>query len=186
MDNFIDSLRDNPGKTFILGFSAIAATWGIVSGIQTGKFNPDPKQAALEASLTADVERDTRIKTSTEKANARYDRNCTGVFQFRVNENVYAPLTEGVGVLSGDFAQRVDRLKSTKQPVPKPARTDYLPAGMEVCDAYGNTAILEGTGKTGEALITDIASTGDQGRIKSMTDRYPGFKPNLVKSNTNN
>lgn len=183
MDNFIDSLRDNPGKAFVLGLSAIATSWGLVLGIQSGKFNPDPKQAALEASLTADVERQTRIATAAEKANARYDRNCTGVFMFRTNEDVYAPLTEGVGVLSGDFAQRAAKLKAAGKPVPKPAKTDYLPAGMEVCDAYGNTAILEGEGKAGEALITDIASTGDQSRVKSMTDRYPGFKPNLVKSN---
>ena len=31
---------------------------------------------------------------------------------FRTNENVYAPLTAGVGVLSGDFAQRADKLKA--------------------------------------------------------------------------
>jgi hypothetical protein len=184
MENFVDDLRDNPGRAIVLGFSLMATVWGISSGLKTGKFNPDPKQTQLEQSLTHDAERDQSIKTGMEKANDRYDRNCTGVFQFRTNENVYAPLTEGIGVLSGDYATRADRLRASKHPVPRPTKADYLPAGMEVCDAYGNTAYLEAVqGSNGVAVMTDLVPTGDQGRIKSMTDRYPGFKPNSLKAN---
>jgi hypothetical protein len=184
MMNFLDGLRDRPGRAAILLFSLGATIWGIGSGMQTGKFNPDPKQAAIEARLTADVQRTTDIDAATEKANARYDRNCEGIFTFDSNAQTYSPLTKEVPITTGDYAARVSSLKAAKKPIPVPQLTDFIPAGMEVCDAYGNTGYMEvvaGKG-SGAAVVTDIAKTGDLKRIESMLKRNPGYKPALIKS----
>jgi hypothetical protein len=184
MMNFFDGLRDRPGRAAILLFSLGAAVWGIASGMQTGKFNPDPKQAAIEARLTADVQRNTDVVSATEKANARYDRNCEGIFTLDSNAQTYSPLTNHVPIGTGDYAARVINLRAAKKPIPSQQLTDFIPAGMEVCDAYGNTGYMEvvaGKGN-GAAVVTDIAKTGDLTRIESMLKRNPGYKPALIKS----
>jgi hypothetical protein len=184
MLNSFDQLRDNPGKTLILGFSLLATIWGITTGFQSGKFNPDPKQAAIEARLTADVQRNTDVESATEKANGRYDRNCEGIFTLDSNAQTYSPLTKDFPITTGDYASRVARARATKSAVPAPKPSDLIPVGMEVCDAYGNTGYMDlvaGRGN-GSAVVTDIAKTGDLTRIDSMLKRNPGYKPSLIKS----
>jgi hypothetical protein len=181
MMNFFDGLRDRPGRTAILLFSLGATVWGIGSGMQSGKFNPDPKQAAIEARLTADVQRNTDVVSATEKANARYDRNCEGIFTLDSNAQTYSPLTKDVPIATGDYAARVIKLRAAKKPIPAPSLTDFIPAGMEVCDAYGNTGYMEQVKANAPSVVTDIAKTGDQKRIESMLKRNPGYKPSLIK-----
>lgn len=160
--------EDNPFGV-IVGFVSLAAiVGGIGIGAARGSFNPDPQQVELEARQKSEKIREQQASI----ANARFDAGCEGVFYFKPKSSVYQPLTEGTGVLSGAFWQRWQSAKGVK---PKPAATDYLPAGTVVCDTYGNTGILQPSDR-GFAVVGDLVNTSDRGRIKKMMERYPAAK----------
>ena len=109
-------------------------------------------------------------------ANDRFDAGCEGVFYLKPDASTYQPLTEGEGVLSGEYWKRWNKAKGNK---PKANSTDFLPAGTTVCDAYGNVGILAKQSKP-YAVVTDLLNTPDQKRITAMMKRYPSANRPLV------
>ena len=160
----LEHAMDDPKGTAIACISALAVIGGITIGIQRGAFNPDPNQQRLETKQ----QNHALQKQSIALANERFDAGCEGVFYMQPGKNVYQPLTEGEGVISGAFWERWNKAKTK----PKANITDYLPAGTTVCDAYGNVGILAKTDRP-HAVVTDLLNTPDQKRITKMMLRYP-------------
>jgi hypothetical protein len=164
MHPLLDHLADDPKGAAIGLISALAIIGGIGLGIQRGAFNPDPLQAKLETKQ----QNHALQKQSIALANDRYDAGCEGVFYMKPGSATYQPLTEGAGVLSGEFWSRWNKAKVK----PKPNATDYLPAGTTVCDAYGNVGILAKQALP-HAVVMDLLNTPDRTRITAMMKRYP-------------
>lgn len=164
MNLFLEQLADDPKGTAIGCISCLAILGGLTIGLQRGAFNPDPMQQQLESKQQTHALQ----KLSIGMANERFDAGCEGVFYMKPGANTYQPLTEGVGVVSGEFWMRWNKAKTK----PKPNITDYLPAGTTVCDAYGNVGILAKESKP-HAVVTDLLNTPDQNRITAMMKRYP-------------
>jgi hypothetical protein len=163
MNLLIEQLLDDPKGTAIGCISALAILGGLTIGIQRGAFNPDPMQQRLESKQ----QNHALQKQSIALADERFDAGCEGVFYMKPGASTYQPLTEGVGVVSGEFWMRWNKNRKLK-----PNQTDYLPAGTTVCDAYGNVGILAKQSKP-YAVITDLLNTPDQKRITAMMKRYP-------------
>jgi hypothetical protein len=163
MNLLIEQLLDDPKGTAIGCISALAILGGLTIGIQRGAFNPDPMQQRLESKQ----QNHELQKQSIALADERFDAGCEGVFYMKLGASTYQPLTEGVGVLSGEFWMRWNKNRKLK-----PNQTDYLPAGTTVCDAYGNVGILAKQSKP-YAVVTDLLNTPDQKRITTMMKRYP-------------
>lgn len=164
MDRLLEQLADDPKGTAIGIISALAIVGGIGIGISRGAFNPDPLQAQIESKQQAHALQ----KQSIALANDRYDAGCEGVFYLKPDASTYQPLSEGTGVLSGEYWKRWNKAKVK----PQPNVTDYLPAGTTVCDAYGNVGVLAKTDKP-YAVVTDLLNTPDRKRITAMMKRYP-------------
>jgi hypothetical protein len=164
MNILLEQLADDPKGAAIGLISVLAIVGGIGIGISRGAFNPDPLQAQLETKQ----QNHALQKQSIALANDRYDAGCEGVFYMKPGSAIYQPLTEGAGVLSGEFWSRWNKAKVK----PKPTATDYLPAGTTVCDAYGNVGILAKQSKP-FAVVTDLLNTPDRSRINAMMKRYP-------------
>jgi hypothetical protein len=164
--NFLkEQFEDQPIGTILAVVSCCAVLLGIVQGVNRGAFKPDALQQTLETrQQTAAIQ-----KQTIALANDRYDAGCEGVFYLKPGTSVYQPLTEGSGVLSGEYWNRWNKAKV--KPTPNP--TDYLPSGTTVCDAYGNVGILATTEKGKPALVTDLLNTPDRKRINAMMNRYP-------------
>ena len=163
MNLLIEQLLDDPKGTAIGCISALAILGGLTIGIQRGAFNPDPMQQRLESKQQNQALQNQLIALADE----RFDAGCEGVFYMKPGASTYQPLTEGVGVVSGEFWMRWNKNRKLK-----PNQTDYLPAGTTVCDAYGNVGILAKTDRP-YAVVTDLLNTPDQKRITAMMKRYP-------------
>ena len=164
--NFLqDQFADNPIGTGLAVVSCCAVLLGIVQGVNRGAFKPD----ALQQSLETRQQNAAIQKQTIALANDRYDAGCEGVFYLKPGSATYQPLTEGTGVLSGEYWKRWAASKGKAQP----AATDYLPAGTSVCDAYGNVGLLTTEKKGKPAVITDLLNTPDRKRINAMMSRYP-------------
>ena len=162
---WLDRALENPTGTAIALLSSAAVITGLGIGIHRGAFNPDPLQQQLEAKQ----QNHALQKQAIALANDRFDTGCEGVFYLKPGSSTYQPLTENVGVLSGEYWQRWNKAKLK----PKPNPTDYLPAGTTVCDAYGNVGILIPDPKKGHATVSDLLNTPDRNRITAMMNRYP-------------
>lgn len=164
--NFLkEQFEDQPIGTILAVVSSCAILLGIVQGVNRGAFKPDALQQTLETrQQTAAIQ-----KQTIALANDRYDAGCEGVFYLKPGTSVYQPLTEGSGVLSGEYWNRWNKAKVK----PVPSATDYLPANTTVCDAYGNVGILANTEKGKPAVIADLLNTPDRKRITAMMKRYP-------------
>jgi hypothetical protein len=165
MNPWLDRALENPTGTAIALLSSAAIVTGLGIGIHRGAFNPDPLQQQLEAKQ----QNHALQKQSIALANDRFDAGCEGVFYLKPGSSTYQPLTENVGVLSGEYWQRWNKAKLK----PKPNPTDFLPAGTTVCDAYGNVGILIPDPKKGHAIVSDLLNTPDRNRITAMMNRYP-------------
>jgi hypothetical protein len=164
MNIFLERFADDPKGTAIALVSAAAIVTGLGIGFHRGAFNPDPLQQRLEAKQ----QNHALQKQSIALANERYDAGCEGVFYLKPGSSTYQPLSEGTGVLSGEYWNRWNKAKTK----PQPNATDYLPAGTTVCDAYGNVGILAKLDKP-HAVVTDLLNTPDRSRIAAMMKRYP-------------
>ncbi len=166
--NFLkEQFEDQPIGTILAVVSGCAILLGIVQGVNRGAFKPDALQQTLESrQQSAAIQ-----KQMVSLANDRYDAGCEGVFYLKPGNSTYQPLTEGMGVLSGEYWNRWNKAKANGKPKPNP--TDYLPAGTAVCDAYGNVGLLATLEKGKPAVVTDLLNTPDRKRIESMMKRYP-------------
>jgi hypothetical protein len=173
--NFLkEQFEDKPIGTILAVVSSCAILLGLVQGVNRGAFKPDALQQTLETrQQTAAIQ-----KQTIALANDRYDAGCEGVFYLKPGTNSYQPLTEGTGVLSGEYWRRWNQAKVK----PTPNATDFLPAGTSVCDAYGNVGILATTEKGKPAVVADLLNTPDRKRINAMMNRYPTAKRPQVGS----
>jgi len=113
-----------------------------------------------------------------EVADERYRNNCTVIFSLNQTGH-YTAISEGDPILKGELASLYRGKKLNLRKMPKSA---FLPAGMTVCDAYGNTAkLVTDPNLNGLAVARDLANTGDQTLIKSAMDRARGIYSNPVK-----
>lgn len=111
-------------------------------------------------------------------ANKRYEGGCTVIFSLN-QQGHYTAITEGEPILKGEFAAKYRGKNFDVRNLPKNV---FLPAGMSVCDAYGNTAKLAKDPTLNNiAVATDIANTGDQRLIKSAMDRARGIYTNPIR-----
>jgi hypothetical protein len=165
MNPYLDRALENPTGTAIALLSTVAIVAGLGIGIQRGAFNPDPLQQQIESKQ----QNHALQKQAIALANERFDAGCEGVFYLKPGSSTYQPLTENVGVLSGEYWHRWNKAKTKLNPGP----TDYLPAGTTVCDAYGNVGILIPNSKKGHAVVSDLLNTPDRNRISAMMNRYP-------------
>lgn len=161
----LDQLLENPIGTAIGGISLISIIGGLAMGTAKGSFNPDPAQTKLEGLQQASELR----KQSIEMANQIYDAGCEGVFYLKAKADAYQPLSKGTGILSGEYWKRYNAAPGAK---PAPNVTDYLPAGTNVCDAYGNAVTLSESPKGFGTVGNDLVNTPDRSRIDKMMARY--------------
>jgi hypothetical protein len=113
-----------------------------------------------------------------EVADERYRNNCTVIFSLNQTGH-YTAISEGDPILKGELASLY---RGKKFDVRRMPRSAFLPAGMTVCDAYGNTAKLVTDPNLNRlAVARDLANTGDQALIKSAMDCARGIYSNPVK-----
>lgn len=113
-----------------------------------------------------------------EVADDRYRNNCTVIFSLN-QQGHYTAITDGEPVLKGELAPKYRGKKFDVRTLPKNA---FLPAGMTVCDAYGNTAKLApDPNLNGLPVSRDLANTGDQALIKSAMERAKGIYTNPIR-----
>ncbi|MBD1842134.1 hypothetical protein H6F89_01645 [Cyanobacteria bacterium FACHB-63] len=113
-----------------------------------------------------------------EVADDRYRNNCTMIFSLN-QQGHYTAISEGDPILKGELAARY---RGKRFDLRKIHPFTFLPAGMTVCDAYGNTAkLVKDKNLNGIAVARDLANTGDQALIKSAMERARGIYSNPVK-----
>jgi hypothetical protein len=114
----------------------------------------------------------------TEVADERYRNNCTVIFSLN-QANHYTAISEGDPILKGELAPKYRGKPLDVRSMPRSA---FLPAGMTVCDVYGNTAkLVINSNLNGLAVARDLANTGNQALIKSAMERAKGIYSNPVK-----
>lgn len=156
--------QDNPTKFVLAGISGTAVLLSLVMGFSRGAFSPSITQSRIEDAQQSNELR----KQLIDIANDRFDAGCEGVFYLKPGTATYQPLTEGSGVLSGEFWQKWNKNNKLK-----PNKTDYLPAGTTVCDGYGNVGTLTPNKEKGHATVGELLNTPDRNRITAMMKRYP-------------
>lgn len=112
-----------------------------------------------------------------EIAEARYRNGCEMIFSLN-QAGHYTALTEGEPVLKGELARQFRGKKIDFDRLPP---SNFLPAGMTVCDALGNTAILkQDPTRNNLPTIRDLASTGNQELIAAAKKKAPGIRTNSI------
>lgn len=113
-----------------------------------------------------------------EVADERYRNNCTVIFSLN-QQGYYTAISEGVPTFKGELASKYRGKKINLRTMSKEV---FLPAGMTVCDVYGNTAkLIADPNLNGIAVARDLANTGDQALIRSAMQRAKGIYSNPVK-----
>lgn len=105
-------------------------------------------------------------------AEARYNDGCLLVLSFD-DKRRYKVLTVGSPVIDGNVKLRL-------RPGAKPPISAVLPAGSTVCDAYGNTSILE-TDEDGYPIVKTIASTPNQAIVLKAMQKVRGIRSEVLK-----
>lgn len=113
-----------------------------------------------------------------EVADERYRNNCVMIFSLD-REGFYTAITEGDPILKGELASRYRGKKIDLRKMPQSA---FLPAGMTLCDPFGNTAkLVKDPNLNGLAVARDLANTGDPALIQSAMERARGIYSHPVK-----
>ncbi|MDV3349929.1 hypothetical protein QGP82_14585 [Leptothoe sp. LEGE 181152] len=124
--------------------------------------------ASQQVELNQQLASETSRKQFEELANLRYDGYCEAIFTLD-KEGIYTALTPGKPVIKGDavayFRENPDATLS---------RSNVLPAGTPVCDAYGNTALIQETAQI--PVVGPLASTSDRVRIETFIEENGGSK----------
>ena len=139
----------------------------------------------LRESLKAEQQDNQRLQTEQlvseqrrEIAEERYRNHCTMIFSLN-QTNHYTAITDGEPVLKGELAKLYRGKKFNIRTLPKNA---FLPAGMDVCDAYGNSAkLVPDLALNGLAVARDLANTGNQDLINAAKSRDRGIYSNPVR-----
>ena len=107
-------------------------------------------------------------------ANERYQKGCEMVLSFDVIGQ-YKALSVGSPVIDGNVASKVRNLSPKNLPL-----SAVLPAGSTVCDAYGNTAVLENNAQ-GFPVVLSIASTADRELVAKAMQRVRARRAGVLK-----
>ena len=107
-------------------------------------------------------------------ANARYEAGCEMVISFEVGGQ-YKVLSVGSPVIDGNVASKIKNLPTDKLPL-----WAVLPEGSTVCDAYGNTAILEANGQ-GFPVVKTIAATTNLDLVRKAMERVKARRAGALK-----
>lgn len=126
--------------------------------------------AAHQVELNQQLASETARQQFQEIANLRYDGYCEAVFNLN-KQGVYTALTPGQPVIKGDVAEQFRKNPNALKSL---GRAHVLPAGTPVCDAYGNTALIEESGEL--PVIGAIAATSDRVRIENFIEDNDGSK----------
>ena len=142
--------------SFILGGLALIAavpSLGDAQGV-LGQFQSMREQSNQDVAAHAELMLDQEAaKAAAEIANERYLTGCQPVVDWA--QIHYVSLVENEVVLD----------PITKFPIPK---------GTVVCDANGNTAIIQGN-EQGWPVAQSFAFTGDQGIVRQRLSQFPQF-----------
>ena len=139
----------------------------------------------LRASMQAEQQDNQRLQTEQlvseqrrEIAEERYRNNCIVIFSLNQKDH-YTAITDGEPILKGELAKLYRGKKIDIRTLPRSA---FLPAGMDVCDAYGNTAklVIDPT-LNGLAVARDLANTGNRDLINAAKNRDRGIYSNPVR-----
>lgn len=146
---------------------AILAVGAVVSAVPSldgakgivGNFNDLRRQSNKDVAAFNDLMLDQEAAAAAaEIANERYQTGCQPVVDW--GQIHYVSLVENEVVLD----------PITKFPIPK---------GTVVCDANGNTAIIQ-ENEEGWPVAQSFAFTGDQGIVRQRLSQFPQFQNNMV------
>jgi hypothetical protein len=157
-------IKRNPTEAAIAA-GAVGLLLANLGGIRQ-TLNQMESQRAIATANTLQIQQmqltEQKKEELQEIANARYDSGCEMVVSSADRRN-YKALVENGPVRDGGVAHLYKRVKN-------PPVGAYLPAGMTVCDAYGNTAIIANN-MDGWPVATEFATTTDKQRIAAAMDR---------------
>lgn len=111
---------------------------------------------------------------------ARYERDCE-LIRNLTKDNTYTALGVGLPVIKGDYVEYYRENPVVLSALP---HGHVLPAGMEVCDAYGNTTRLDLSADpalNGLPVAMVIATTTDKSVVNARIEREDSdaIKPNV-------
>lgn len=118
--------------------------------------------ATTQAEVNEQLAQAVALESFHDLANLRYDGYCEAIFNLN-SEGTYTALTPGQAVIKGDTA---DQFRNNPAALKSLSREHVLPAGVPVCDAYGNTALIEESEDL--PVIGAIAATNDKARIEQF------------------
>lgn len=138
----------------------------------------------LRESFKAEQQDNQRLQTEqlisqqrSEIAEERYRNHCTVIFSLN-QKGHYTAITDGDPILKGELAQQYRGKTFDVRTLP---RNVFLPAGMEICDVYGNTATLVSDPLlNGLPVARDLAHTGNPDLINAAKQRERGIYSNPV------
>jgi len=107
-------------------------------------------------------------------ARSRYEAGCEMVISFDVSGQ-YKVLSVGSPVIDGNVASKIRNLPTEKLPL-----SAVLPAGSTVCDAYGNTSVLENNVQ-GFPVVLSLASTADRELVAKAMQRVRARRAGVLK-----
>ncbi|MCU0552111.1 MAG: hypothetical protein MUC48_22475 [Leptolyngbya sp. Prado105] len=139
----------------------------------------------LRASLKVEQQDNQRLQTEQlvseqrrEIAEERYHNNCTVIFSLNQKDH-YTAITDGEPVFKGELAKLY---RGKKLDIRALSKSAFLPAGMEICDVYGNTAkLMPDPALNGLPVARDLANTGNQDLINAAKKRDRGIYSNPVR-----
>ena len=170
--NFKDFIDEHRLECVLAGGAAVMAllNLGDIRSYMTANTQLRQSVAAHQLALNQQLASETARKQFEELANLRYDGYCEAVFNLN-KEGIYTALTPGQPVIKGDVAEQFRKNPKALQSL---GRSHVLPSGTPVCDAYGNTALIEDSGEL--PVIGAIAATSDRDRIDQFIENNGGSK----------
>ena len=169
-------IKRNPIQSGLAGAAIVVCLLNLGPISEALRQNANQREvlgAANRAITEIQLSEQQRLKLA-EIANQRYDAGCEIV----INGNdrpQYTALNPGDPVLDGAY-----------EPAPGLPPNAYLPAGVVVCDAFGNTAVLKdepvaSRGNQIYPVARDFASTQDRVRIRKAIQGKSQKRPAPVQ-----
>ena len=170
IQKFQDFLEEHKLECFLTSAALIATllNMGEVRSYMAANTQLRQSVAATQVEINQQLANAASREQLKDLANLRYDGYCEPVFNLN-KDGVYTALTPGSPVIKGDSVEYY-----RQNPDARLAQDRVLPAGTPVCDAYGNTALIEDSEEL--PVIGAIASTNDSARIKNFIDVNGGRK----------
>ncbi len=178
--HFYELLREHKAECIC---SAIAV---VVLALNAGSIKGFVDSSSqLRDSMKSEQQDNQRLQTEQlvseqrrEIAEERYRNHCTMIFSLNQKDH-YTAITEGEPIFKGELAAQ---FRGKKIDLRRLHKSNFLPAGMEVCDVYGNSAkLIQDPTLNGLAVARDLANTGNQDLINAAKTRDRGIYSNPVR-----